>query len=178
MKRRGLKSFILGFLAMIVSVAGYVFLWTSIEAMVTDAAYLRGDLLGTQIQVGTVAGAEKLLADTKTKRGMLQAYFVAPQGTVDFINFVESIGKTSGVTLEIENLGEVGKESNDFSEILTIETTITGSFRGVFYFLSLLENAPYQIEILAANIERQGEDPKEKNQTWQGRITFHVLKIK
>ena len=53
----------------------------------------------------SVRSVKNLMNDTKKEREQITQLFIQPNGTVDFIETVESLGRMAGVKLEIESVG-------------------------------------------------------------------------
>ena len=100
---------------------------------------------------------------------------------VEFIEEIESIGKTAQVELVINSIEVMSPALpvlKDYEELnLTLEAT--GSFTQVFHFASLIENLPYHVDIKQVNLNGtlEGEEKKEIS-VWRGDFVFKVLKSK
>ncbi|MBM2817593.1 MAG: seg [Parcubacteria group bacterium] len=127
-----------------------------------------------------------LMGDTKKEREQIASLFVQPKAEVDFIEAVESLGRTAEVKLEIESVGVEtmkGKTSSS-TELFRLSAKTEGSWRGIIHLLALLENMPFSISFENLNLGKisGGSNSKDKKQEpssyWSGNFTFSVLKIK
>jgi len=110
--------------------------------------------------------------------------FILPPGQevlVEFIEEIESIGKTVGVELVINSIEVMSPALpvlKDYEE-LNLKLEVTGNFTQVFHFASLIENLPYHVDIKQVNLNGtlEGEE-KKKISVWKGDFVFKVLKLK
>lgn len=129
---------------------------------------------------------KNLMNDTKKEREQVAEFFVQPNGTVDFIETLESLGRIAGVKLEIESVG-VGAlkgKTGSSTESFRLSFKTEGSWVGTMHILSLLENMPYKISFESVRFGKvsggsSSEDGKGVNPSyWSGNFSFSVLKIK
>mgnify|MGYP001565393044 FL=1 len=126
--------------------------------------------------------ATKLL-DLNDKIEKTDSFILLPgqEELVKFIEKIEVIGKTAGVSLTIDSI-EVEPIGSDAPtktyEELNLGLNIVGSFKQVFHFFSLMENLPYHVRIeqvgLTQNMEREG---KVEKSIWRGDFIFKVSKL-
>lgn len=129
---------------------------------------------------------KNLMNDTKKEREQIARFFVGSNGTVDFIEEVESLGKIAGVKLVTESVGVDAIKDNAAigTESFRLSIKTEGPWSGIIHLLSLLENMSYKISFGNANLNKisDGSDSaKNKNKTspyWKGDFTFSVLKMK
>jgi hypothetical protein len=97
-----------------------------------------------------------------------------------FINYLENLGASAGVELEVENF-DVSATSKD---ILNVTISTKGSFSNTIKALILIENAPYKINITKTFLDKSSEssnpDPKDPQKQintsfWRSEISFNVL---
>ncbi|MEK7070357.1 MAG: hypothetical protein AAB966_00965 [Patescibacteria group bacterium] len=129
---------------------------------------------------------KSLMDDTRKEREQLASFFVQPKGEVDFIEAVESLGRTAGVKLEIESVGveTLKSKTSSSTELFRLSVKTEGSWGGVIHLLTLLENMPFSILFENLNLGKisGGSNSKDNKQEpssyWGGNFTFSVLKIK
>ena len=117
----------------------------------------------------------RMYADTEEKRARLRSFFVEEGGVADFIEYVESLGRKAGVTLEVRSVEvlPVAEGGESFEELaLTIETR--GSWSEVMSFEQALETAPYGISITTTTFEREGDT----RPLWRADVSLSVLALK
>lgn len=110
----------------------------------------------------------------------INSYFVNSKEVDSFINYLENLGSSAGVELEVQNF-DVSTISKD---VLNVTISTKGSFSNTMKTLILIENAPYKINItktfLDQGVESLNSDPKDpQKQTntsfWRSEISFNVL---
>lgn len=129
---------------------------------------------------------KNLMNDTKKEREQIASLFVQPNGTVDFIETVEFLGRVAGIKLEIESVGvdALKGKTGSSTESFRLSFKTEGSWSGTMRLLSLLENMPYKISFENINLGKvsggsKSSDSKEQASSyWNGNFSFSVLKIK
>lgn len=145
------------------------------------------------IQIESAADTEEslrsiknLMNDTKKEREQIAGFFVQPNGTVDFIETVESLGRIAGVKLETESVGVEALKNKTASstELFRLSLRTEGSWGDTMRLLSLLDNMPYKISFESVELEKisvgsdSGREKKKISSYWSGAFSFGVLKIK
>lgn len=90
----------------------------------------------------------------------LDTYLVTNSTIVSFIQTVESIAKTAGISLGINSvslqgdaaLSKSAAQKNNTSQQLVIQFVSEGSWMDTYYFVSLLENLPFKISITQMSV--------------------------
>lgn len=129
---------------------------------------------------------KNLMNDTKEEREQIAGLFVQPNGTVDFIEEVESLGRVAGVKLEVESvgIGALKDKTGSSTESFRLFFKTEGSWGGTMHLLSLLENMPYKISFENVRLGKvSGGSSSESGKGitpsyWSGNFSFSVLKIK
>ena len=130
---------------------------------------------------------KNLMNDTKEERERINRLFIQPNGTVDFIETVELLGRTSGVKIEVESVGVSAlknKTASSTTELFNLSFKTEGSWKDTMHLLSLLDNMSYQISFENVNLSKISgksdleENKKENESYWNGNFNFTVLKIK
>jgi hypothetical protein len=136
------------------------------------------------------------LEQNKNLIDQLDSYFIPSDGVVGFISSIESLGKESGVELVVTSVETLSdpKNTKDFKEALHLRLETMGSWKGTFYFLSVLENLPYQVDVSQVTFGLTGATDKvafdsspgaiartrqpSKEERWHGTYDVTVLKLK
>lgn len=129
-----------------------------------------------------------VMNETKKERDQIALIFLQPNGTVDFIEKVESLGRVAGVKLEIESVGIDNPKNKtataSSTELFRISLKTKGSWVDTMHLLSLLENMPHKLSFESVRLSKvSGESSLDggKEQTqfyWGGNFSFSALKIK
>lgn len=129
---------------------------------------------------------KNLMDNTRKEREQIANLFVQPNGTVDFIEAVESLGRIANIKIETESVGVNALKGNmaSSSELFRLSIKTEGSWSGTIHLLSLLENMPYKVSfenVILDKVSDGSSSAKDKGQYppyWNGVLTFNVLKIK
>lgn len=121
--------------------------------------------------------------------GEINSFFIPSDGVVGFINTLESLGKSTGVTLSVSSVDVGTVAPGDFKEPLHLRLETEGSWAHNYYFLSTLENLPYVLTINSAtytlssaadSILFKGSATSRipaPDETWKGVYDVTVLKL-
>lgn len=151
--------------------AAYIWFWNLVSVADNESSYLRGDI-ELQVRRNETAGAlEKLVNETDNERRQIESYFVGADQTVDFVEYLESLARIAGVNFEIVSL-EVEQVEDDFKDHVVLRGEATGSWSTTMNFLSLLENASYQLNLMdMATAKSDGVD-------WKTKISVKTFQLK
>jgi len=124
-----------------------------------------------------IRAIEKVLKDTVYERSLLDSYVIEPEGSINFIEFVEKLGLQNGVSLEIHTIepSSWSGANGELLEALTLQLTATGSWANVYNFFSSVELMPYLTKIERVIIEKV-VDKKTDSEYWRADIKFSTLK--
>lgn len=191
MKPRALKKTVaILCLLTFISVAGYYFLFNFIKEkniLIADAS------VGSQkieAQESAVKAIQAVLSDSKEGITLVENYFIPKESVVDFIEYVEGLGRRASVQLSIQSVEDSLKslEVPEKSE-LRFKITVQGSWVAVYRFLHALEKIPYHIDIKFVDIKKGGADTSldqnissgegvlkvSSKDLWKGSFDFSVL---
>ena len=162
----------------LVSVAGYVYLFRQLKAVNAANVSLTQDsnaILAEQSQIGVI---KQSLSDTDARRAKLDSYFVDPNNVVPFLETIEGYGKTAGVSTTFSEVQLADKPTH-----LTVTVDANGSFTNIYRFVSMLEAAPYEIQVTESDIQTvvpgtlNPIDGLPKVAGWDAAITLSVLSV-
>jgi len=149
-----------------------IWFWNLISGANNESSYLRGDI-ELQIKRNNAAGdLEKLVNDTEVERQQVDSYFVGVDQTVNFVEYLESLARVAGVNFEITSLG-VEQSEDDFKDQIILRGEATGTWSSLMNFASLLETAPYRLELVDFAINNNGE-----KRTWEMAILIKAFQLK
>lgn len=131
---------------------------------------------------------KNLLDETKTQRNKISNLFIQADGSVEFIEMIESLSKTASTKLIIESVGIDTQKTKigSSTESIRLALKTEGLWINVVHFLNILENLPFKISFDTVVLDRNSEvlsstssKTKEKSPSyWKGSFSFSVLKIK
>ena len=127
-----------------------------------------------------------LLGKTKDQRDKISNIFVRSDGSVEFIEMIESLGRTAGVKLEIESVGVDAFKNKIASstEYFRLSVKSEGSWINVMHLLTLLEEMPFKVLIDNVSLSKTSaespaaKDRKQIDSIWNGNFGFAALKAK
>jgi hypothetical protein len=105
-----------------------------------------------------------------TEKTELEKHFVYNSNLVPFLNTIEGLGTKSGARTETTS---VDLSTDSLSLLVGLKTT--GNFESIYKFLLLLENSPYELEILSMNINRDSPDIASKSPSWTAVFRLKLL---
>jgi hypothetical protein len=105
---------------------------------------------------------------------MLDAHFAQSSDVVPFLDAVEKLARDTGTPAKIDSVDT----STDKTE-LVVGLTASGSFPGLYKFLTLLENSPYVLNFLSVDLHNLAvPDASGKivnNLKWEGVFSIQLL---
>ena len=101
---------------------------------------------------------------------LLDTHFAKGSDVVPFLDTIEKLAPKVGVTAEVNSVNNVANGAE-----LVVELESRGSFAGVYKFLTLLENSPYQLEFLSMDLRKVTEGDDLSSVEWQGVFRIRLL---
>lgn len=96
----------------------------------------------------------------ETEREQLDTHFAQSSDIVPFLDTIEGLAKEVGVKAEVTSV-EILTDHNG----LMIGMQASGIFSGLYKFLTLLENSPYELEFVEMDMHRETEITEGKSAT-------------
>ncbi|GEM_PF-1759230 len=120
------------------------------------------------------SGLRTLVEETHDSITSLNDHLVDPKQIVDFIEFVESIGDSTGIPVVVDNVAEK-------SATVTLNVSGKGSWNQVNHLLVLIEHVPYELHVAEVSFERVDAGsvvtPAKRVSLWQVRMNVSVKTI-
>lgn len=117
---------------------------------------------------------DSFIQATKNERAQLETHFAYSSNIVPFLNTVDRLGSDAGVKVEISSV-DVSKDYNG----LFIQIKASGSFDSLYRFLMLLENSPYELELVSLELGREASleanNANIKNPKWNASFRVKLL---
>ncbi len=107
------------------------------------------------------------------ERAELQTHFAESGDIVPFLDTMEALAPKVGAKAEIASVDILPKYSG-----LLANLKVTGSFGSLYKFLALLENAPYEIELVSVDIYRvdaQSSGSAKGAARWEGDFKIKLV---
>lgn len=121
---------------------------------------------------------KKIIEDTESTRRELDTYFVTDNGIVDFIENIEALAEEVEINAEVLSVDI--NDNNKISETLLLSLEVEGLWSSLFYFISLIEELPFKIDVSKVDIEAvyTNTNKSKTSGSWKGTLNFSVLKLK
>lgn len=97
-----------------------------------------GNIIHAEKQQSIIVDLKKTINQAKLSQAEIASYFLSKDGTVVFLNNLESLGEKVGVSVSINGLN-LNKATGGFEVMLQTKGNFSDSYR----FLLLIENLPY-----------------------------------
>lgn len=107
---------------------------------------------------------EKIL-ETEEIQKKINNLFVDPNKIDEFVNYLEKIGEDTNSEVSVIDV-------KDNKKILSFNLSIRGSFDNVVKSITLLENIPYQTDIVSFTLNEEAEQ-----KTVQANVIFNILSL-
>ncbi|KKR62126.1 hypothetical protein A2643_02060 [Candidatus Nomurabacteria bacterium RIFCSPHIGHO2_01_FULL_39_220] len=108
----------------------------------------------------------------KEERQQLETHFARSSDVVLFLNTVEGLAKGAGIEKEVRSV-DISKDK----KALMVAMEAKGSFPDLYKFLTLLENSPYELELIEVKFSRETE-PASSDKTLSASAWNATFKIK
>ena len=103
---------------------------------------------------------ERLLKATNMERSALDSHFIKSTDIVPFLDMLEKTADKLGAKAEVSGL-ETPKDNSS----LIVAVRVDGRFEAIYKFLLLLESAPYELDIVALDMQKGADSVDEKGKT-------------
>lgn len=113
---------------------------------------------------------DETLKELKSERVELESSFARKSDVVPLLNTIESMANAVSAKASISSV-EVSRDNN----FLVVNVRASGSFESLYKFLTLLENAPYQIDFSNVDFRRTVGDVVYNEILWEGSFGLRVL---
>lgn len=174
--KRTYRIFLISIISAIFAFMALFFAFKMIKDKNEHSASILAEIESKIDQKNNISQLEKTVLETKEKEALLSSYLVHADLVDSFINFLEREGDYVSVPVEVVAVNSVKENEN----LLNIEIKGVGSFEHIMRLIVLIQNAPYQIKINYANVNKIIKSD-EKNKSAGGfelSLGFNVVSIK
>lgn len=146
-------------LSAIAIIGAYVF-HTKTTAIESELSSLHSEVQTLSIQASRVISLRQVATATGDDLEKLQAFFVAKDGALDFVKYIEGLAVSSGLTFNIDTVDEYPDPTlvPYDKTLLKVSVRTTGTKSRVRAFLSLIESLPYNVKIQRLDLRKVGEN--------------------
>ena len=173
MKKTVTTFILLGMIAIALLVVDFLF-WKKIHSQKKEIAIINNEIQNRYKNDTVVNKMRKLVSSAQDDQQVLAGHFLRKSQTIDFLNSLEDLGVTTGVTASINDV-TVGKDSKS----LNVSISAIGTYQNIYNYFFLLEQLPYYITVSSLNATSRGAqiDPVTKVSSgiiWDGAISFVI----
>ncbi len=163
-----LRNLILSSLILLLIVGIFGFVLYNIEAKRALLAEQVRTLAEQQGQENSFFRLQRIAEESAEDRAQLQSYFLLQEGdSINFLNQVESLAPTIGVSLETNSLNQL-PETKAGDNWIEVGFTYNGSRESVNRFTNILEHLPYVSYVTQYSVT--ADTPTN----WEAKITLLV----
>jgi Tfp pilus assembly protein PilO len=170
MKFHSTKILILIVICNIVAIAGYYFLFQHIKTQAQAASLLINALDVSQQKDSRLNSLRSVIKDTQVQRQQLVTFLLSSDAEISFIEQIEALAKNSGLTEKTNNVSSVAGGA-DAIKTLQMQIGTTGSWNNTLYFLSQVENLPFDVHV-------QGVSINKASSSWTATFDINVTETK
>jgi hypothetical protein len=167
-------AFLASIILLIFSCASFYILYNKINDNNDVSSTALSELQLESQKRSNLESLQRFIKDIDDDKENLDSHFIRSGDVVPFLNMVESLAPQVGAKSEVSavNIGEDNKS-------LTVGIKATGSFESVYKFLKLLENSPYELQIVSMDLQRTSPldtaDVKVQQPEWSETIEVKLL---
>lgn len=180
-----IAMFYLSILAVIFAVGILVFLFKVIENKNAHTSKVLATLSEKMTEKENITGLSKKIAEIQNTQKKVKAYLVDPNQVDTFVEYLEKIGSDTDTELSVKTINTL----ESVPDKIFINISVRGAFANVMWALAVLENAPYQVNITRAYLNKEltqappvMQDAKGKPKAsvpvpsaWRADIDFNIL---
>lgn len=141
---------LLSLLFFLASCAVLVFLYKQIDNVKKETDELEKSWQTESDKRKEMKTLDKSLKLIEEDKKVLDSYFAYSTDIVPFLNTLEKLSESVGAKGEVSSV-DILKDNTG----LEVNLKATGSFGSLYKLLQLFENAPYEIEILGVDLEKE-----------------------
>ena len=178
----------------VAAVASWYFMFANIKGLNENISLLLERSRLEEKNVAAIRSIETVVNDSNSDIDKLNSYFIGKDGTVAFIESIESLGRKNAVAVSIDSVDVAGNSTLNSStkgekkligpstELLKLKISAAGNWQDIFHFLSSLENMPFKLTISEADLASVSQtistEKRETTTGWSGRFSIEILKLR
>ena len=169
-------------LALCILTTVFIFLYGQIKSNTVKSEQTMTEVeahISKREEIRSLDSSLRAIQDDKTK---LEQHFVASSDVVPFLDSVEAAAPKVDAHAQVISV-DVAQDNSG----LLVSLDVTGSFSGVYRFITILENFPYELEFESINMKQEAgapvaADPSGKTKTpvvsspkWEATVGLKLL---
>ena len=155
----------------IAAIAGYYFLFQYIKTQSKAAIALTSTIDSGQQKNSHLSALRAVVKDIDGKRQQLTSFFLSGDAEIPFIEQMEALGKTSGLTVKTNSVSSVAGSAGA-AKTFRMQLQVVGSWNSALYFLNQIENLPYDVHVQGVSLVKQPGSGKTSSGSWAA--TFEI----
>lgn len=128
-------------------------------------------------KVSDLTSLKQVVEETRDERKYIESLFVDKERVIDFLGFIESIGKLSGADVKVVSVDE--GSIDDPTDYTAIRFEAVGKWPEVFRTVSLIDHisAAFSVSSLQISRNRVVGSGKDAVFEWSATVNIKVLKL-
>ena len=122
-------------------------------------------------EIKTLDNSVKIIEGDKVQ---LETHFAQSSDIVPFLDTIEGLAPEASVTSEVTSVNISGDQTG-----LYVSMKTSGTFEGLYKFLTLLENSPYELEFISLDMHKETvvavENKNVKIPQWDAVLKIELL---
>ena len=171
MNKKYIFTVLISIISSVIAICGAYLFYKHISNLEDRLTKLHSEVDTLSIQSSRLINLRQVTNSTGSQFKKLQDFFVAKDGALDFVKYIEQIALSSGLVFSIDTVDEISDDSlTQFNaSLLKVSMRATGSLKRVNLFLSLIESLPYNTKI-------QKVDLRQSSSQWTLIVDLGVVK--
>lgn len=177
MKSESKKIFVILMILNLLAIIAIGLVVTLIYKNYNSSLSFRQQSMDELAKVSDLTSLKQIVSDTADERKYIESLFVDKEQVIDFLNFIESLGKQSGADVKVISVDEGSVE--DPVNYTTIRFEAVGNWDQVFKTVSLVDHisAAFSVLDLQLNKNHVVDNGKDSILLWSATINAKVLKL-
>lgn len=156
-------------ISLIISIGVWIVLYRQIQKNKKTTGELQVQLEEDVATKQKALTLQRLMSDLGEETDSFESHFVKNTDIVPFLNTIESLAKQVGAKAVINTV-----DTPEDPPSLLIGIKASGSFESMYKFMALLENAPYELQILGFDLKKGGSSEEEVG-AWSATLEVKVV---
>jgi Tfp pilus assembly protein PilO len=160
MNKRYFITLAIVFTLSVIAIGGAYMFHTKTIEIESELSSLHNEVQTLSIQANRVISLRQVATATGDDLEKLQVFFVAKDGALDFVKYIEGLAVSSGLTFSIDTVDEYADPAlvPYDKTLLKMSVRTTGTKTRIRAFLSLIESLPYNVKIQRLDLRKAGEN--------------------
>ena len=151
-KRSSLTVISLSILSIVILIIGTSYLYHRVNLVKAEIQEIKSGIASIEAENDAIRNFQMIRSSHAADIKRIRAFFIEKDQPLDFIETIESLGRSTHTKLTLDALPTTNKTTS-----LTFRIVAEGNEKDVFRFLSLVELAPYQITIHSFAVNQVAE---------------------